>query len=693
VIRSINTKMLLLVFSILVITALVLMVFTKRDLEKEILEAQEKSLGNAIYLVKLNIENQYGSLLFHKMATLDKRKSEMKKLLAVVVSNVERYQRMFERGLVGEEEARLFALDWIRTLKCDEDSCFFVYDEQGVVLAHPNAETMGRNLSDLKDMKGVSLFQSMLQTTRTRGEGTSIFTWYCADKSQPSRKLGYFTYYAPLKWVIGTAVNVEDIEADAQKRLDAIIVDLRQTFGNVKIAQTGFLFLFSGSNQIIIDPPPTIPSLAGEANLLTGRPLLEDLKTAAKTPDTPVTFALKDPSQTTRGNERQYESYVQYFKTLDWYIASCTPKEEIMQPVRTAVFRQFSLIALIFVVSMAVTYFLVRRISQPLKKLTSYAMLLPRSDFTAPETGDEIKGLPARYGDEVGRLAEAFLFMEESLRRYIVNLRETTAVKERIESELKIASDIQMSILPKTFPPFPERPEFDIFAAIKPARQVGGDFYDFFFVDEEHLFFAIGDVAGKGVPASLFMAVTKTLLKANADSSVSPGEILKRVNDKLAEDNETCVFVTVFCGILDIHSGEVIYANGGHNPPMSIAAGEKVNFIAMPPGMALGVVEGIDYESASLTLHPGDVLFLYTDGVTEAMNTELELFSERRLKEVMASLRKAGIKEMSDQLMATLAEFAGSAPQADDITMLLVKMQSCVSGELSSSIQYPGDYS
>lgn len=671
-IRSINTKILLLVLSILVTIALVVMFFTKRDLERELLGAEEKSVRNAIYLVKLNIENQYGSLLFHKMVTLEKRKSEMKKLVGLVMSNVDQYQKLVQQGILSEEDARVLALDWIKALRCDDDSCFFAYDEKGTVLAHPDEATIGKDMSALKDVKGMSVFLSMLERTRSTGEGTTIFNWYCKDQNKASRKLGYFTYYAPLKWVVATAVNAEDIEADAQKRLDAIISDLKETFGHVKTAQSGFLFVFNGNKEIIIPPPPTSGSLTGKTNLLTGNPLLDDLKAAAQHPDTPIKYAIVD-DKSDKGQKLPFESYVQYFKTLDWYIASSTPEDEIILPARKAVVRQVGLIAVIFVISIFITCFLVRQISQPLKKLAFYAIDLPKHDFSTPETSSEILRLPERYRDEVGRLAEAFIFMEESLRQYIIDLRETTAAKERIESELKIASDIQMSILPKTFPPYPERPEFDIFAAIKPAREVGGDFYDFFFIDDEHLLFTIGDVAGKGVPASLFMAVTKTLLKANAVSGISPAEILKRVNSKIAEDNETCVFVTVFCGVLNIFSGEMTYANGGHNPPVSIHSRDGANFISMPPGMALGIVEDIDYEEARLTLNKGDILVMYTDGVTEAMNSEYELYSEQRLQHNLKEWKTDNLAELSHLLMKSIEAFAGEAPQADDITMVLVK--------------------
>jgi phosphoserine phosphatase RsbU/P len=669
-IRSINTKMLLLVFGILVTTALVLMLFTKRDLEKKILSAEEHSVKNVIYLVKLNIENQYGSLLFHKLSTLEKRKAEMKKLTGVVVSNIDRFQEQRKQGLLREEEARVFALDWITTLRCEDDSCFFVYDENGIVLAHPDGAVVGKNLPGLKDIKGLPLLDSMLETAKARGAGTTIFTWHCADRSKSSRKLGYFTYYPPLKWIVATAVNVEDIELDAQKRFDAIIQDLKKTFSNVKIAEGGYLFLFNGSEELIIHPSLSGKAHAETVNLLTGNLLLDDLKTASQHPELPMEYVLKGQNGEKQG---PYVSYVQYFKTLDWYIASSELKEELMIPVRKAVLQQISIIALIFVISICITFFLVRRISQPLKTLAAYARELPKHDFSAPDVASGIRDLPVRYRDEVGNLAEAFLFMEEALRKYIIDLRETTAAKERIESELKIASDIQMSILPRTFPAFPERAEFDIYATIKPAREVGGDFYDFFFIDDNHLFFTIGDVSGKGVPASLFMAITRTLLKASTSADAQPQSVLERVNDRLGEENDSCMFVTVFCGILNIASGVVIYANGGHNPPLTIAGGETVSYIDMPKGVALGVMDGAHYHRAELVLKPGDVLFMYTDGVTEAMNLRNELFSEKRLQEDLFALRGHALEAMSQGLMERIMTFAEGAQQSDDITMIALK--------------------
>ncbi|HYQ97966.1 MAG TPA: GAF domain-containing SpoIIE family protein phosphatase, partial [Candidatus Nitrosocosmicus sp.] len=248
-------------------------------------------------------------------------------------------------------------------------------------------------------------------------------------------------------------------------------------------------------------------------------------------------------------------------------------------------------------------------------------------------------------------------------------LIEAYVEKERMEEALKLAHDIQMSMLPKIFPPFPERHEFDIFASIAPAKEVGGDFYDFFFIDDDHLCFAIGDVSGKGVPASLFMAVTKTLFRATAGSGGTPGEILARLNAQICGDNESCMFVTLFCAILNIRTGQVDYSNGGHNLPYHLHHGgvsPLVNF----GGRALGLVEQSPYASGRMVLGPGEALLLYTDGVTEAMDPNERPYSDRRLAGFLASNRCSSPRQIIGDLVNDVRQYAGGAPQWDDITLL-----------------------
>ena len=283
----------------------------------------------------------------------------------------------------------------------------------------------------------------------------------------------------------------------------------------------------------------------------------------------------------------------------------------------------------------------------------------------------------ARSKDEVGVLTHSFLVMKESLKEYIRNLTETTAAKERIESELKVATDIQASLLPRLFPAFPDRPEFDIFASMDPAKEVGGDFYDFFFIDENNLCFLIADVADKGVPAALYMMVAKTLLKSEGQRLGEPDQILACVNNILATDNDSCMFATVFCAILDTRSGEVRFANAGHNPPLLIDS-QGIRYLPLKAGFVLGPMEDTVYATERLTLQPGDTLFLYTDGVTEAANPVVELYGEAQLLKALERGPKEDLAEMIHSIRDEVTAHAHGAPQSDDVTMVAIKYRGYV---------------
>jgi phosphoserine phosphatase RsbU/P len=244
--------------------------------------------------------------------------------------------------------------------------------------------------------------------------------------------------------------------------------------------------------------------------------------------------------------------------------------------------------------------------------------------------------------------------------------------KERLEEGLKLAHDIQMSMLPKTFPPFPERRELDIFAAITPAKQVGGDFYDFFFLDEDRLCFAIGDVSGKGVAAALFMAVIKTRFEAIAARVQNPSDILSTVNRQICRDNDSQMFTTLFCGILNTRTGEIKYSSGGHNPPYHISRG-GVQQVPQTGGRVLGLVEDSSYGWGRLVLGSGETIFLYTDGVTEALDPAGEFFSERRLESILTQTKFASAREQIDHLTSQITLFAAGAEQSDDITALAIR--------------------
>lgn len=308
-----------------------------------------------------------------------------------------------------------------------------------------------------------------------------------------------------------------------------------------------------------------------------------------------------------------------------------------------------------------------RRLSAPITAISEAAGRVAGGDFTVQ--------VPVAGKDEVGQLGRSFNAMTDQLTRTIEQLKETTAAKERMQTELDIASNIQMSMVPKTFPAFPERSEFDVHAALKPAFEVGGDFYDFFLIGDDTLCVCIADVSGKGVPAALFMAVTRTLVKTHARLGSSPDEILERVNDDLARDNDECMFVTVFLGLLDLKTGALTYTNAGHNPSYikRAAAGGAVERLDKLHGPVVAAMEEVPYASGTAALAPGDTLFLYTDGVNEAMNAQHELFTEERLATLLAKSTWTSSDGATRVVLDDVWRFQGQADQADDVTVVALR--------------------
>lgn len=358
-----------------------------------------------------------------------------------------------------------------------------------------------------------------------------------------------------------------------------------------------------------------------------------------------------------------------YFTSLpaqQWSIGVIYPKQEMFAEVAQLNRKVTILGALGFVALALLLIYLSCKITRPLRSLTGSVNDIASGNLDAH--------LPAVVSkDEVGELTASITTMRESLKQYITNLTETTAVKERIESELRIAHDIQMSILPKLFPAFPLRSEFDIYATIEPAKEVGGDLYDFFFIDENRFCFLVGDVSGKGVPAAFFMAVTKTLLKVVAETGLDPGEVLAKVNNDLAEDNDACMFVTLFFAVIDISTGEVRYASAGHNPPLFIPKGGKAEWIPPLYELVAGVMEDSNYTTKSMTMLPGDTLFIYTDGVTEAMDSKQNLYSDERLLAEVNRCSELAAEPFIHAIDDSIKAFTGGAEQSDDITMLAMQ--------------------
>ena len=308
-----------------------------------------------------------------------------------------------------------------------------------------------------------------------------------------------------------------------------------------------------------------------------------------------------------------------------------------------------------------------RKLTEPLLEL--------RSDVEHISGGDLDHQAAVRRNDEIGDLAAAFNGMAGSLDRYIKDLTAVTAEKERIGAELDIATHIQASMLPCLFPAFPNRREFDVYASMTPAKEVGGDFYDFFMLDDTHLAVVVADVSGKGVPAALFMVIGKTLIKDHTTPNRDLGEVFMEVNRLLCEGNSEEMFITAFEGVLNLETGRFDFVNAGHETPFICRKGEGYAPYKIRPGFVLAGMEGTRYRMGSLQLEPGDKLFQYTDGVTEATNSRSELYGMERLTAVLNRNAYAKPDDLLPKVKADIDAFVGGAPQFDDITMLCLEFK------------------
>jgi sigma-B regulation protein RsbU (phosphoserine phosphatase) len=257
---------------------------------------------------------------------------------------------------------------------------------------------------------------------------------------------------------------------------------------------------------------------------------------------------------------------------------------------------------------------------------------------------------------------------------YVHQMQKEHTQLESLKGDLAVASEIQQAILPRVFPPFPEDADkLDIAASMTPAKDVGGDFYDFFRIDDDRIGFVIADVSGKGIPAAIFMAVSRTLIRATGVRGSNPADCITYSNKLLAAESVDCMFVTVFYGIFNMKTGEISYCNAGHNPPYVLKRNGQVEALPMSQDPMVGAIDGIDYHEASLQLDQGDALVMFTDGVTEAMNIQNEEFGEERLEDTLDEVALHNCQQIVDAIKADVAAFAGEAEQSDDITVLALK--------------------
>ena len=438
---------------------------------------------------------------------------------------------------------------------------------------------------------------------------------------------------------------------------------LQKAVSTIKLNNAGYAFMISKFGRIITHPDSerimneTIFSMAEEREDKFLRDAGRDM-IAGKSGLVPYKKHLI--------SQKKAWMFYTPLQSNGWSLGIIYPEDQLYEAIVNMEITIFSLFFIGMLLLLGVIIWISLKITRPLRILTKATGEIGSGNFHAamPEITSN---------DEIGKLSKAFSSMQSALLKHIENLKETTAAKDKIESELKIAKDIQMGILPQLLPPFPECKEFSLFAVLNSAKAVGGDLYDFFHLDEDHVCIVIGDVSGKGVPASLFMAVTQTLHRGIANIKMNTGETVTKVSKSLSQNNETSMFVTYFMLILNVRTGEMQYTNAGHNPPFILRNGDGITKVSQRHGPPAGVAE-LDYGMDTMTLNPGDTLVLYTDGVTEAMNVDNHEFGENRLLGVLAdSAANPAPKNITNNILFAVSKFTAGQEQSDDITILALR--------------------
>ena len=443
--------------------------------------------------------------------------------------------------------------------------------------------------------------------------------------------------------------------------IDISLKWLEKLMSKIKLFDNGYAFLLSGNGTLITHPNENLLlnqnvfSFANERELPKLREIVGDM----------IEGNSNFVSYTSKVSENEGWIFYAPLKSNSWSMGVIIPSDELFADIYSLNRKLLILGSIGIVLLFILIIFISNKLAKPLSKLARITQTIGAGNFN---TNIHVP----HASKEIVQLENSISQMQTELKNYIQNLKETTAAKEKIESELKIAHDIQQGIIPKIFPPFPEREDIDLYAVLDPARDVGGDLYDFFFIDEQKICFAIGDVSGKGVPASLFMAITRTLLRSKTTKNSSAKEIVTELNIELCQGNENSMFVTFFLGILDTKTGIVEFCNAGHNYPFIIRNDNKIECLEETHGTPIGIFENIDYKSGTFRLLKNEPLVLYTDGVTEAMDIDNNLYGDERLINLLSKSKDYHPKVITKAIVDDVSKFVGKAEQSDDITILIL---------------------
>jgi sigma-B regulation protein RsbU (phosphoserine phosphatase) len=670
-INSLRSKIFLLLTGTLLVIAVFIIVISRYDVTASLSEAELHATSNVMVLAARDISTRWAASLSDKVTAVRNERTLLMETGALISSTLTRYAARVEAGQISRAGAEREAADWINNLHSSPQRHFFAYDAKFNVRASGLPAWRGRNIAGLKDFKRQPLAESMYAESRRFKYGFAMYRDGGAGDAKTRTYYAYFIYFEPLDWVIAIVDEGQGVVEQTASRKAQMEAELRESLGVMRLARSGFMFVVADDGRYVVPP-------SGHERLLDQRFFdeLHALRTVDQDSDGEDEDArLKSFSFTAGDKTGLWHVEYHHFKPLAWTLVAMVPEGDLLAPAERLIKRQVVAFVLILLGAWFCASFVVARIVSPLTLLARFVQHLPEQDWTGESQAPQrIVDLPERYRDEIGQLATAFLTMDQKLRENIAQLMQETSLRGRIESELNIARDIQMGLLP--VPLEAEAQEFvDLGAFMSPSKEVSGDLYDYFLLpDKKTLCLVIGDVSGKGVPAALFMAITRTLIRAAAEIEDDPARIMEHVNGRLAENNPNLMFVTLLIGMLHMASGEFSWANAGHPPPLSVTPAGGVEVLTGRSGPACGVKEDATYRLFRRHVSPGEMMLAYTDGVTEATAAGGAQYGEARLKAILGRIGWTHAKAIVQCVVGDVETFTAGAEQFDDITVLAVRL-------------------
>jgi len=630
-----------------------------------------RSSANALRLMERDIQNRHGNLEYVRQSVMDTRRQQLKDNAANLIRVFQSFDKKVRTGRLSEAEAQRSVLDYAESVRFEPDGYFFIYDKASKCIGHVDPRFLGRSLHDFRDANGQYVLRELMEVSKQSGGGFVQYLWQRPGSEATFRKLGYAVWYPQWNWMVGTGVYIDDIDRSVAEAMREMVRSLNQMIGDLRGSKTASFVVFdrqggilAGSHSGAGRPGEPYPGLRMS--------LIPEIPEGRE-----ATIPFRSDSRQTASGSRSHIALIRFYRPLGWFVAAIINEQDLTQPGRRLQVRLWLVQLGVAIAGVLLGLWLVHRVTHPLDELAAQVQQLATTDFKGDSRA--LRLLAERNDDEIGRLALTFDDMQGKLQSYLFSLTAATAAQERIVSELRIAGEIQRGLLP-------ESPDFrdpggriELFADLRAAREVGGDLYHFFLIDDDHLALLIGDVADKGLAAALYAAVTQTLLVAsarpileNADRNEGVSPLVSAVNRRLCSDNRNCMFVTLIFALLDLRSLCIEYVNAGHNP-MYLTGPHNVTRCADGHGPPLGIRMNAEFPTNRFKLHANQSLFLYTDGITEASTTAGDLFGYARLEQVLSEGREDSPRNLVRRVSRAVDDFAEGTPQSDDRAMLVAR--------------------